>query len=191
MEYTNHKHRYLNKLSFNIFRLVLDIRDLITPPRKLLDQIDEIKEGAHVLDYGCGPGSYTIPVAELVGSSGIVYAVERNSLAINEVIKRAKKKGITNIKTALTDGITGLTDDSVDVILLVHALHEFMNPDLIINEVDRVLKSKGILVIMDNKLTNSKVISMISHASKRLKLRKTEKRGEVERSKTILFFSKE
>lgn len=99
------------------------------PPRKLLGGIAEIREGAHVLDYGCGSGSYTIPVAQLVGSSGIVYAADSNSLAINEVKKRAKKKGITNINTILTDSVTSLTDASVDVILLIYVLHEFNGPD--------------------------------------------------------------
>ena len=186
-----HKHNYLNNLRFKIFRFVLEIRDLIMPPRKLLGEINEISAGAHVLDYGCGPGSYTIPAAQLVGASGRVYAADSNSLAINEVAKRASKKGITNIDTLLTDSIIRLTDASVDVIVLIFVLHEFKNPDLIINELDRVLKPKGILVVKDNKLANNKVIYMISQASGKLKLRNTGKQGEIEKSKTILFFSKE
>lgn len=190
MNHNNHKHKYMGNLSFKIFRLALEIRDLIMPPCKLLGRIDEIREGAHLLDYGCGPGSYTIPAAQLVGSSGIVYAADSNSLAINEVKRRAKKKGITNIKTVMTDSMTGLADASVDVVLLIHVLHEFNNPDLIIDELNRVLKPKGILVVMDNKLLNSIVIYMISHASKSLNLRKTGKQGEIEKSKSILCFSK-
>lgn len=191
VNHINHKHKYMGNLSFKLFRLALEIRDLIVPPRKLLDGIDEIREGAHLLDYGCGPGSYTIQAAQLVGSSGIVYAADSNSVAINEVKRRANKKGLTNIKTVLTDSVTGLADASVDVVLLIYVLHEFKSPDLIINELNRVLKPKGILVVKDNKLSNSKVIRMISHASKRLNLRKTEEQGENGMSKSILSFSKE
>jgi ubiquinone/menaquinone biosynthesis C-methylase UbiE len=185
-----HKHKYLSNLSFKIFRLVLEIRDLIRPPRKLLSAIDEIRAGAHVLDYGCGPGSYTIAAAQLVGSSGKVYAADCNPLAINEVIRTANKKGVTNIHTLLTDSITGLSDDSVDVVLLIYVLHEFKNPHLIVSELDRILKPRGVLVVKENKLENDKVISVISQASRNLNPRMRVKQGKLKNKKTILFFSK-
>jgi ubiquinone/menaquinone biosynthesis C-methylase UbiE len=185
-----HKHKHLSNLSFNIIRLVLAIRDLISPPQKLLNGVDDIRLGAHVLDYGCGPGNYTIAAAQLVGPSGKVYAVDSNPLAINEVIRKANKKGITNINTLLADSVTGLPDASVDVVLLIYVLHEFKSPDLIIGELDRVLKPTGILVVMDNKLNNDEVISVLVHASTNLKLSNTGKKGEIKKNKTVLFFSK-
>ncbi len=53
-----------------------------------------IKPGTHVLDYGCGPGNYTIVAAELVGPSGKVYAVDIHPLAIREVQNKADIKGL-------------------------------------------------------------------------------------------------
>ena len=36
-----------------------------------------IKRGQTVLDFGCGYGAYTIPVAEIVGEQGRVYALDK------------------------------------------------------------------------------------------------------------------
>jgi ubiquinone/menaquinone biosynthesis C-methylase UbiE len=40
-----------------------------------------IREGFSVLDFGCGPASYVKAVAELVGKSGKIYALDINPLA--------------------------------------------------------------------------------------------------------------
>jgi ubiquinone/menaquinone biosynthesis C-methylase UbiE len=175
---------------FKIFKFVLAIRDLINPPQKLLCGIEMIRTDAHVLDFGCGPGSYTIAAARMVQPTGKVYAVDSNPLAINEVVKRARKKGLINVHTLLTDSNTGLSDDSVDVILLIYVFHEFKNPHLIVRELDRILKPTGVLVVKENKLNNDKVVSVISHASRNLKPRKMAKQGKLKNKRTMLFFSK-
>jgi hypothetical protein len=48
------------------------IRDFFRPRRDIVKEVG-IKEGFHVLDYGCGPGSYVTAVAELVGNSCIAF----------------------------------------------------------------------------------------------------------------------
>jgi ubiquinone/menaquinone biosynthesis C-methylase UbiE len=185
-----HKHRRMSNYSFKIFKFVLAIRDLINPPQKLLSGIEMIRAGAHILDFGCGPGSYTIAAARMIQPSGIVYAVDSNPSAINEVVRRARKEGLVNVHTVLTDSNTGLSDYSVDVILLIYVFHEFKNPHLIVSELDRILKPTGVLVVKENKLNNDKVISVISHDSRNLKPIKLAKQGKLKNKKTILFFSK-
>jgi ubiquinone/menaquinone biosynthesis C-methylase UbiE len=65
----------MNKFSFKGMSVALIIRDIFKPPHKILHQIDLIRQGAVVLDYGCGPGNCTIAAAaELVSPSGKVYA---------------------------------------------------------------------------------------------------------------------
>lgn len=65
----------MNKFSFKGMSIALGIRDIIKPPHKILHQIDLIKPGAVILDYGCGPGNCTIAAsAELVSPSRKVYA---------------------------------------------------------------------------------------------------------------------
>lgn len=66
----------MNKFSFKGMSIALGIRDIIkSPPDKILHQIDLIKPGAVILDYGCGPENCTIAAsAELVSPSRKVYA---------------------------------------------------------------------------------------------------------------------
>jgi ubiquinone/menaquinone biosynthesis C-methylase UbiE len=185
-----HKHKHISNYSFKIFKFVLAIRDLINPPQKLLCGIEMIRAGAHVLDFGCGPGSYTIAAARMVQPFGKVYAVDSNPLAINEVVRRTRKKGLINVDTLLTESNTGLPYNSVDVILLIYVFHEFKNPHLIVSELDRILKPTGVLVVKENKLNNDKVISVISNVSRNLKPIKMPKEAKVKNKKTVLFFSK-
>ena len=44
-----------------------------------------IKIGQTVLDFGCRVGHYTIPAAEIVGNSGIVYAIDSEQQALKEL----------------------------------------------------------------------------------------------------------
>jgi len=48
-----------------------------------------ITEGQKVLDFGCGSGNYTIPIAKIVGDEGTVYALDKNSYSLNELMQRA------------------------------------------------------------------------------------------------------
>jgi ubiquinone/menaquinone biosynthesis C-methylase UbiE len=184
------KHNH-GKFSFKIMTFVLWIRDLIRSPYKILSKVDLIRTGACVIDYGCGPGSYSIAAAKMVGPTGKVYAADNNPLAIHEVQWKANKKDITNITALLTDCKIKLSDATVDVVLLSYVLHEFSDRDSIIREFSRVLKPAGVLVVIDHKLSNEKVISIISRASKELKLKTTHVETDSKRKRRMLTFSKE
>jgi len=49
-----------------------------------------IKSGQSVLDFGCRVGHYTIPAAKAVGSTGIVYSVDKEQEALNELQQKVK-----------------------------------------------------------------------------------------------------
>jgi ubiquinone/menaquinone biosynthesis C-methylase UbiE len=49
--------RAMPNLMFNGMSVVFKVRDLLQPPRKVLEEVG-IKPGLRVLDYGCGPGGY-------------------------------------------------------------------------------------------------------------------------------------
>ena len=57
-----------------------------------------IKEHYCVLDFGCGPGNYTIPIAKIVGEAGIVYALDKDADALNQLMEKANELGLTNIQ---------------------------------------------------------------------------------------------
>ena len=106
-------------------------RDFFLPRKYILEEVG-IKSGFHVLDFGCGPGSYTAIVAELVGRTGKVYALDIHPLAIQRVQNISSKKKLTNITTICSDCLTDLENNSIDVVLLYDTFHHLSNPDSVL-----------------------------------------------------------
>lgn len=179
----------MSNLGFRFMALYFRFRDYFFPPTKILEQVG-IQSGMNVLDFGAGSGSYSVPVAQLVGPIGKVYAVDIHQLAIEEIRKKAETKGIKNLYTIHTNCETKLPDASIDVVLLFYVLHDFKNPDLIIKEIGRILKpGGGSLVVIDHKFDKDKVVSTISHATSILKVRDTVLRYG--KRNGVVIFSKE
>ena len=84
-----------------------------------------------------------------------------------------------------------MPDSSVDIVLLFYVLHDFKNPDAIIKELNRVLKPRGVLLVIDHKLENEKVVSILSGAAENLKLRRAGREIKDKKKETTLIFSKE
>jgi ubiquinone/menaquinone biosynthesis C-methylase UbiE len=147
-------------LDFGLMSLTYKFRDFLQPRINILKEVN-IKSGFHVLDYGCGPGSYIVPLAELVGASGRIYALDINPLAIQSVLRLASKKGLTNVQTILSDCKTGLASGSVDVVLLYDILHDLDEPTRVLEEMRRILKQKGILSVTDHHLKEDEIISRV------------------------------
>ena len=118
----------LRNIDFQLMALCFTIRDLLKPPVSVLQQIG-LMPGQIVLDYGCGPGGWSLAAAKLVGPTGKVYAADINPLALTRVQRTAAKKGLSNIDTILTDCATRLENGSVDIALLLDTYHELKNPD--------------------------------------------------------------
>ncbi|NQS89659.1 methyltransferase domain-containing protein, partial [Patescibacteria group bacterium] len=108
-------------------------RDFFLSRMDVLKEVG-IKPGFHLLDYGCGPGSYIIAAVELVGKSGKIYALDIHPLAIQRVQSITSKRQLTNVKTICSDCKTGLPNDSIDVILLYDIFHELNNPNAVLEE---------------------------------------------------------
>jgi ubiquinone/menaquinone biosynthesis C-methylase UbiE len=117
----------MSNLHFRLMALEFKFRDFLSPREEVLKEVG-IRPGFHVLDYGCGSGSYVFPAAELVGESGRVYALDIQPLAVQSVRNLASKKRLANVETILSDCETGLPDNSVDVVLLYDTLHALNDP---------------------------------------------------------------
>jgi ubiquinone/menaquinone biosynthesis C-methylase UbiE len=94
---------------------------------------------------------------------------------------------LRNVDTILTDQDTKLRNASIDIIFLFRVLHDFKNPDIIIKELDRVLKPTGILSVIDHKFDRGKVIYTITRATQNLKLRETMAENNKEKNAMHIF----
>ncbi len=119
--------------------------DLVWDPQRRLKKIP-IKEGMVVVDYGCGPGRYTLPIAKLIGQKGKVFAVDIQPLAVGTIRKKASQENITNIETILVSSFnTGIQDSIADFVLLIDTLHLINDCHALFREIYRILKPNGIL----------------------------------------------
>lgn len=113
-----------------------------------------IEAGMHVADLGCGNlGYFAIPAAKLVGTSGIVYAVDILKSVLQSVESRAKIQGLDNLKTIWSNleivGATKIPDSSLDVAFLINMLFQSKRDDLVLQEAHRLLKPNGKMIIID------------------------------------------
>ncbi|TET68255.1 MAG: class I SAM-dependent methyltransferase [Candidatus Aminicenantes bacterium] len=136
-------------------------RDFFLPRKKILDEVG-IKEGFHILDYGCGPGDYVAAASKLVGKSGKVYALDIHTLAIQKVKDVVSKYNLQNVETIRSDCKTGLPDNSIDVVLLYDTFHDLSHPNRVLKELHRVLKPKGILSFSDHHMEENEIVSKLT-----------------------------
>ena len=120
------------------------------------------KKGQTVLDFGCGSGIYTIPVAKIIGEHSLIYALDKDRMELDRLMSRAKSMGLTNIVRLDATGKTSiaLKNESVDVVLLYDILHYYYYPDKqergkLLSDVYRVLKPAGLLSLYPTHLDSS------------------------------------
>jgi ubiquinone/menaquinone biosynthesis C-methylase UbiE len=121
------------------------------PFRRLFSSPSEfnscVSEGQTVADLGCGPGYYTLALAERVGPKGKVYAVDSDEKAIRALEKKAVKHGYCNLEARVSSAsdLSFIEGGSVDFIL-ANGLLCSMAPqqhELAVSEMKRVLKQGG------------------------------------------------
>jgi len=151
----------MSNFDFQFMSVGYKFRDFFSPRLNILKEVG-IKPGFHVLDFGCGPGSYIVPLVKLVGESGKIYALDIHPLAIQKVKDIASKKQLTNVETILSDCQTGLSDNSLDAVLLYDAFHHLSDPDVVLKELYRVLKPDGILSFGDHHMKENEIVSQVT-----------------------------
>jgi len=110
-----------------------------------------LRPGQIVLDFGCKVGHYAIPAAFVVGSKGIVYAVDKEQQALNELQQKARANNLKNVKIIKTSGQIKLDfeHESIDIVLFYDLLHYHgkKGRKKLYEEASRVLKQDGLLSV--------------------------------------------
>jgi len=151
----------ISNIHFKFMSFGFKFRDLLRPPKNKLNEIG-IKPGFNILDYGCGSGSYLTAAAELVGKSGKIYALDIHPLAIQKVKTIAAKKRLSNVVTINSDCKTGLPDNSIDFVLLYDTFHSLSDPNKVLEELNRILKTGGILSFSDHHMKEEEIVSRVT-----------------------------
>lgn len=136
-------------LAFRMMKLLFIVFYFFNPADKKLKKFG-IKPGSTIVDYGCGTGACIKAATELVGESGIVYAVDIHEMAIKAVEKLVKKYKMANVRSVLSDGNrSDIKDDTADLIYALDMFHMVQKPDLFLKELYRITKPDGVLIIED------------------------------------------
>ena len=79
---------------------------------------------ATIGDFGCGPDSFTLPLAEPM-PQGLIHAIDVEPVMLDAVAERAAAAGLTNIRTLLaTERGIPLPPSSLDGMFLMLVSHE-------------------------------------------------------------------
>jgi len=117
-------------------------------PKKILKPY--IHEGMAVLDIGCGPGFFTLPLAEMVGKSGKVIATDMQQGMLDKVMEKIKGTDLEQrIELRLTPQDSLGVTAPVDFVLAFYILHELPDMEKFLHEVKSVLKPDGRMLVTD------------------------------------------
>jgi len=161
-------------LHFYFHACFFKLRDLFLPRKHILKEA-QIKSGFRVVDYGCGPGSYLVPLAELVGKTGKVYAVDVHPLAIKKINAVISRKKLGNVSAIYSECKTGLPGNSIDVVLLYDVFHALDDSSRVLAELQRILKPGGFLSFQDHRMKDNEIMCELTKGGYFQLLKKNEK----------------
>ena len=131
------------------------LRKLVHNPQKILKPY--IKEGMTVLDVGCGPGFFSIEIAKMLNNSGKVIAADVQEQMLDKIRKKIKA---TKLETAIelhkSDFESIGIAEKVDFVLVFWMFHEVRNQKKFVEELSAILKTNGLIFIVEPKMHVSK-----------------------------------
>lgn len=112
--------------------------------------LPELREGMHVLDVGCGPGSITLDLARRVGTAGRVVGIEVVDEPLEAARGAALEAGDTQTDFLLGDVYSlDFADGEFDVVHAHQVLQHLSDPVAALREMRRVTKPGGLVAVRD------------------------------------------
>lgn len=134
-----------------LFRF-LDLADMVPAIQEYRQQMLDlapITPGQRVLDVGCGIGHMALRFAESVGPSGQVFGIDKSEVFIREAHRRAQQRNLAVEFKVCDAQQIDLPDQSIDICWIERVLMYVERPEQVIDEMVRVLKPGGRLIMFD------------------------------------------
>lgn len=106
-----------------------------------------LSPGMSIADIGCGPGFFTLPAAEIVGSTGKVYAVDIQEEMLEELKIRNPPQNVHIVHSS--ENSIPVEDGACDMVFISFVFHEAEDKPLFLNELKRILKPNGRFLLLD------------------------------------------
>jgi len=107
-----------------------------------------VTRGGTWADLGAGTGAFTLALAELVGPSGEVIAIDRDRGALRE-LERAIRPGGATVRTLGADFTKPVALDSLDGVVMANSLHFVRDKSPVLALVHTMLKPSGRLLLVE------------------------------------------
>ncbi|MFI5618974.1 class I SAM-dependent methyltransferase [Streptomyces sp. NPDC051567] len=109
-----------------------------------------LRPGLSVLDVGCGPGTITADLAELVAPGGRVTAVDASRDVLGQAREYVAGRGLSGVEFAVADvHALDFPDGSFDVVHAHQVLQHVGDPVQALREMRRVCRPGGIVAARD------------------------------------------
>ena len=124
-----------------------------------------ILTGMKGADFGCGSGYFTVLLAQSVGPSGKIYAIDIDEEVLRSAQEFIEQIGLKNVKFLHQDleVNSSLENNSLDFVFISQVLYQSDEPQKIISEAKRVLKNKGFLIVLEPHKENPLFIGQRVH----------------------------
>jgi ubiquinone/menaquinone biosynthesis C-methylase UbiE len=131
------------------------LRKIIHNPVEILSPY--VRKGDTAIDIGPGMGYFTIPLAELAGSSGNVVAIDIQQRMLSALMARAQKKSVADkIKTHLAGPDSIGFNEKADFILAFWMAHEVPDQRRFLSEIRNLMKPEGFFLLVEPVIHVSK-----------------------------------
>ena len=127
-------------------RLLTAERHAYWNPPQFLTRFD-LHPGQTVLDLGAGPGFWTLPLGEKVGTTGQVWAVDVSQELLDTLASRQPPDQVKFKRSELPT--IDLPDAFSDFAWLAFVFHEVEPPEKLASELRRVLRFGGRVAVLD------------------------------------------
>ena len=110
-----------------------------------------LKPGDRVADIGCGSGAYTIALAQEVGETGQVFAVDVHREALHTLAGTLEKRRIQNVEMMWADVEQHIPIDaySLDAVVVSNVLFQLGNINALLLQISKLLKPESQLLIVE------------------------------------------
>ncbi len=113
----------------------------------------EAKEGDTILEVSCGTGVNFQHLLDSIGGHGELHALDFSPAMLKVALEKAEKRGYQNIRFYLANAsYLPFEDDSFDALLHVGGLNTFTEMERALDEMVRVVKPGGKVVVSDEGL---------------------------------------
>lgn len=111
---------------------------------------EKLKDGGRAADFGAGPGFYTLKLVD-VNPAVKVYSIDLSKTMLGFLHKKILKYNLQNrIEVRMEDVCcTTLESNSIDLAIAANLFHEVSEPQVLANEIYRVLKPGGSVIISE------------------------------------------